>query len=469
MSNYVNIKNNSKQSLSIQLVPKNQASTIRFKNKPPLNYTTGEDGSVGFSLATTMIDRACIASTNIDTIIHVINGVEMGGGYLFGNANQTEPYPWVSEHVLGQIGIGSLFLNSYLIQNDVGHQAFSQCLYNLSTTGTIVLEGNNINIDNGPAKALSHKSNAYFGDTDLQSDSFIQDNAGYWGMALGTSDKPKGTQLYWNPPILDNDNTLLEGQIHLSLTLTSPGEDDIPLSHVVTVTRENTETPWVDAINWDVTTMEFITELNSQYLAITESPIPLFARSFDTRFGALYLFELAANGFDSSSAFLPMDMYDNADGSNDSGPSLPPPMMMAMNAEGDGEEPGPGPVPTTPNPFMDFGSVNIMIAGTPLISPSMMQSSKDNEYREEPDLLLDASVIPTLYDLKDTVLVVHVAVPETVTNPLITLAYDVYDSPLGKYGSECNDFRIASVGALKESLVDLYGPAPMVSEQPIPS
>ena len=78
MSNYVNIINNSTNVLSIQLVPKNQASTIRFKNKPPLNYTTDENGAVSFSLATIKDDRSCgVVSEKKAIIVTKVKGIDI--------------------------------------------------------------------------------------------------------------------------------------------------------------------------------------------------------------------------------------------------------------------------------------------------------------------------------------------------------------------------------------------------------
>ena len=458
MSNYVNIINNSTNVLSIQLVPKNQASTIRFKNKPPLNYTTDENGAVSFSLATTKVDRSCwVVSENKDIIVTKVNGIDIVPAYLAGNGDQTEELSWFNDHALAQLGIGAVFLNTFFTINSETNQRFSKCFYNISPSQTVVLEGHTLGANNVPATITKHKGNAYFGDGDLNGDSLIQDTIGNWGMALGVSDNTKGTQLYWNPPILDNANTMLEGELYLALTLTSPGLDDVPMSHTATVTRENTEVTWSDAIDWNLVANEFINAFNTQHAAVTESVIPLFAKKSDTDHGALYLFELSAEFFESQSAFLPSPMYDNADGSISQPPIIEEP-MMAMRSAAVNQTVELPPVP--PSPYMGFPLVNILIAGTPLISPSMMEASKNEEYLETPDTASDILVIPELYNIVDTTLIVHIAVPETVTKPLITLAYDGYDSPLGKYGADLVDFRISSVGALKVSLHDRYGRLP---------
>lgn len=76
MANYINLRNDSRELLNIELVPKNQASTIRFKNNPPLNHQVDEQGVVRFALATDKIDRGAIANIAHD---NDTNGLQVYG------------------------------------------------------------------------------------------------------------------------------------------------------------------------------------------------------------------------------------------------------------------------------------------------------------------------------------------------------------------------------------------------------
>lgn len=474
MANYINLRNDSRELLNIELVPKNQASTIRFKNNPPLNHQVDEQGVVRFALATDKIDRGAIASSNDnhEMIITKINGVEHSPMYLT-VANWAEDKPMLTAHTLAQLGISTVVNVTESMYQEEANYYTNYVYYNNLPNQTIVLEGYARDAVNGtPVKILTTPNNAIFNDPDLSSASIMADDDGNFGIALGVSDKPFGSEISWYSPIHDPDNSLLTGNIHLSLSVVIPGMDPIRLSHTATITRENTDAPWMDNHDLSEANLEFIDAFNMQFSEATGYPVPLFANQREASSGALYLFAIDYNDPDYPNAFLPMELRDTIDGTwvdTDQPPLDDDPIVIGPmgdgSMEGDSMEGGsmeqPDGLVIPPSPYINLPRFSVVISGTPLVSLAAMRASAAGMTIDEiKDTILQEDIddmYTEFYNLYPTKLIIHTANPDD-ENLIANIAHDNDTNGLQVYGEDLQDFCISSVGSLNMPLKNLLQP-----------
>lgn len=488
MANYINLRNDSRELLNIELVPKNQASKIRFKNNPPLNHQVDEQGVVRFALATDKIDRGAIAvsNRNHEMIITKVNGVEHSPMYLT-LANRSPEKPLLTAHTLAQLGISTVTTVTESMYQEEANNYTNYVFYNNLPNQTVVLEGYAQDVENGtPVKILTTPNNAIFNDPDLASASIMADDEGNFGIALGVSDKPFGSEINWYPPIHDPDNSLLTGNIHLSLSVVIPGMDPIRLSHTATITRENTDGEWGDNHDLSEANLEFIDAFNTQFSEATGYPVPLFANQRETSSGALYLFAIDYNGPDYPNAFFPMELRDTIDGTwinMGDGPVYNGPMVMSLgdNSMEDGsmydgsmydgsmeggsmEQPDGLVIP--PSPYINLPCFSVVISGTPLVSLVAIAASAAGMNIDEVKDMVPQEEIDTIYtmfyNLYPTQLIIHTANPDD-ENLIANIAHDIDTNGLQVYGEDLQDFCISSVGSLNmplENLLQPMGPPP---------
>lgn len=498
MANYINLRNDSRELLNIELVPKNQASTIRFKNNPPLNHQVDEQGVVRFALATDKIDRGAIAAgnRNHEMIITKVNGVEHSPMYLT-VANWSPEKPLLTAHTLAQLGISTVTTVTESMYQEEANRYTNYVFYNNLPNQTVVLEGYAQDVENGtPVKILTTPNNAIFNDPDLASASIMADDEGNFGIALGVSDKPFGSEINWYPPIHDPDNSLLTGNIHLSLSVVIPGMDPIRLSHTATVTRENTDEQWWDNHNLSEANLEFIDAFNTQFSEATGYPVPLFANQREVSSGALYLFAIDYDEPDYPNAFFPMELRDTIDGTwfdMGDGPVVKEPVynepaMMSVTSDSmedgsmydgsmedgsmeggsmeDGSMEQPDGLIVPLSPYSDLPCFSVVISGTPMVSLLAISASAAGKNIDEVKDMMPQEGIDeaynAFYNLYPTKLIIHTANPVD-ENLIANIAHDVDTNGLQVYGEDLQDFCISSVGSLNmplENLLQPMGPPP---------
>lgn len=500
MANYVNLFNNTNKALSIEIVPKNQASVVTFKGAPPINYQRDADGVYRFTLATTMIDRMGLVMTfPLEYVFEKVDGVVLDtpikwtGKLSKGIANNKE---LITDYDLAQLGIGVMRSRSNIFyQGELGGGIDSVFLYNLNKNKNVVLEG----YINGPTMSsppsggvvieapqlhrataksdsapppmklpiLRQRSTSLFDDPDLVGDSMIVDQDYNVGIALGGLHKPAGTGMKWQMGIYDQEN--LEGTIYIAMTVEHEDGDSVPLIYTSTVTRDSTEVHWSESIDYDVLNENIITSFNEQYAEATGFELPLFA---DARFkssGALFLISFTDAVEDIVNPFLPDVLTDTIDGSwGVLGPILNEPvanMKMAakvssiqpMNVDGGSEviiEEGEKEQVEYINPLSGLDWISVRVQGTPLInvlalSKAMSNLPPDSEGTMTDDMLKEATA--QLYKLQNTRLVIHTANP-VEGKPLIHFGHNTENSALRKWGEDAKDFTILSAGVMLTSL-----------------
>lgn len=499
MANYVNLFNNTDKALSIEIVPKNQASVVTFKGEPPINYQRDADGVYRFTLATTMLDRmGLVLAFPLEYIFEKVDGVVLdtpirwtGGvsNYIVDNEAT------ITDYDLAQLGIGVMRAQSNIFyQGGLGEGLDSVFLYNLNKNKNVVLEG----YINGPDMSfppsggevidapqlymatmesdstpppmelpiLRQRSTSLFDDPDLVGDSMIVDQDYNVGIALGGLHKPAGTGMTWQMAIYDQES--LEGTIYIAMTVEHEDGDSVPLVYTNTVTRDSTEVYWSETIDYDVLNESIITSFNEQYAEATGFELPLFA---DARFessGALFLISFTYDVVDIVNPFLPNVLTDTIDGSwGEVGPIINEPEPMAMAANGSSIQPmsvedgsevdiieGDEEQEEYTNPLAALDWIVVRVQGTPLlnvlaISKAMNNLPPDSEVTMPEGALEEATA--ELYKLQNTRLVIHTANPEE-GRPLIHFGHNTEDSALRKWGEDANDFTILSAGVMILSL-----------------
>lgn len=495
MPNYLNLYNNSREPVTVSFVPKTQASKVHFKHSEPRNMVTNEDGSVSFTLSTTMIDRAQFMMPNqpFNMQITAIDGVPVNGDLYFINSNGGDPTNRIlTPYDLAQLDIGNVVTVTNRIIEGMSEPGPNVTFYNLSDTKVTSLEGYCTDADGGKYILKANKSRAIFYDNDLDSASLITNPNGDFGIALGVSDKMFGSELSWFPPILDWNNDITEGSVYLSLTISRPGLEDIPLAFNGTLNRESVEVPWLEQDMGDLV-VSMVESFNSQWAELSGSAIQLFGVAGDSDTNVMYQIGFSKIGFGYPNLFLPMGLTESIDGTwRDKDiiieePSRNEPMLMALESgdsmsgttsmeesmeESMGESMGESMTPRPVNPYVDLDTLAFVISGTPavdLVAMALTASGQnvDDMYDMIPpeEAAVGYEMFYTYYPSK---LTVHTTPPEE--DVLVNLAYNAESSALDKYGSENKDFCISSAGILKTSLSMFMAPPsppPGPSEPPI--
>lgn len=486
MSKYVNIRNNSKELLSIELIPKTQASTVRFKGAPPLNYTVNENGTVSFSLATKLIDRAVIPMYGeaVDLGFTRVDGVNLSRPLMLNAVMPSPDMAFLSMYDMAQMGIGTIVTMTTMIKAGEGSPTPSLVMYNTYPNQTITFEGYVEKNDGTPGTIERTALKSLFNDPDLKGPGLIINNEGDMAICLGVNNKPAGTELGYPVPLLDPNNDKIIGDIYLSVTVVQPGLEDVTLTHTQTITRPDTTNTWADSLDWVAITDIMVDDLNDKYTAITESDLLPFANALTANSqGAPFLIALSPIQLNAPNVFLPMGYPESLDGtwtSNGSMESSMQPMAMSattlsesmdgsMGGSMDGSMGG-SLQPIQPSPYETYPSIYITISGTPLIdvfalNAGMQGQNVDTMPPFSEEEIQDA--MDAIYILQDRQLIVHTADPAE-TELLANLAHSAQRSSLETYGTNCSDFRILSAGILKASLMDLGGNgAPQVPPPPV--
>ena len=485
MSKYVNIRNNSKELLSVELIPKTQASTVRFKGAPPLNYHVNEDGIVSFSLATTLIDRTAISvyGESMNIAFTSVDGVDLSHALMLNTVMPTPDMAFLSLYDMAQLGIGVIVTMTTMIKEGVGSPTPSLVMHNTFPNRTITFEGYVEKGDGTPGTIQRTALKSLFNDPDLKGPGLIINNEGDMGICLGVNNKPAGTEIGYPVPILDPNNDKVSGDIYLSVTVVQHGLEDVTLTHTQTITRPDTTNTWAESLDWVVVNDIMVDDLNDKYMAATESDLLPFANALTANSqGAPFLIALSPSPLSVPNLFLPMGYPESLDGtwtSNGSMESSMEPMAMSattlsgsMGGSMDGSMDG-SLQPIQPNPYENLPLMYLTISGTPLIDPSALNAGMQGQDVDTmppfpPEEIED--VMAALYILQDRQLIVHTADPAE-TELLANLAHSAQRSGLETYGTNCNDFRVLSAGILKSNLSELGGngapsvPPPSV-EQP---
>lgn len=478
MSKYVNIRNNSKELLSVELIPKTQASAVRFKGAPPLNYNVGEDGIVSFSLATKLIDRSALPMYGepLNIGFHRIDGVQLAREVVLNSATPNPDTNVMSMYDIAQLGIGSIVSLTTMIKDGIGQPTPSLLMYNTVPNTTITLEGYITKGDGTPGTLTRSAIKSLFNDPDLKGPGIIVNEEGDIAICLGVNNKPAGTELGWPVPLNDPNNDKVTGDIYLSVTVTQPGVEDVTLTHTQTITRPDASNTWNDSLDWVAINDIMVNDFNDKYMAATESDQIVFANALTANSqGAPFLVALSPNPLNAPNLFLPMGYPESLDGSwtteGSMESSMQPSAMSASTLSGsmDGSMDG-SLQPIAPNPYENSPIIYITISGTPLIDPVALNAGMQGQNVDtmppfSPEEIEDA--MANLYTLQDRQLVVHTADPAE-TELLSNLAHCAQRSAFGTYGTACKDFRILSAGTLKSSLMELGGNgAPQVPPPPV--
>lgn len=512
MANYVNLFNNTNKALSIEIVPKNQASVVTFKGEPPINYQRDADGVYRFTLATTMLDRmGLVIAFPLEYVFEKVDGVALDTPIkwtgklskgIIGNG------AFVTDYDLAQLGIGVMRSRSNIFyQGELGERIDSVFLYNLNKNKNVVLEGYisgpdmslppsggevidaprlymaTVESDSAPPPMelpiLRQRSTSLFDDPDLVGDSMIVDQDYNVGIALGGLHKPAGTGMKWQMGIYDQEN--LEGTIYIAMTVEHEDGVSVPLVYTSTVTRDSTEVYWSDSIDFDVLNENVITSFNEQYAEATGFELPLFADARIESSGALFLISFTYEVDDTINPFLPDVLTDTIDGSwGKVGPIIKEPVeAMAMAANGSSIQPmsvedgseeviidGDEEQVEYTNPLSGLDRISVRVQGTPLInvlaiSKAMNNRPPDSEVSIPEDALEEATA--QLYKLQNTRLVIHTANPEE-GRPLIHFGHNTENSALRKWGEDANDFTILSAGVMLLPLRQLVENGPPNNE-----
>lgn len=486
MSKYVNIRNNSKELLSVELIPKTQASTVRFKGAPPLNYHVNEDGIVSFSLATKLIDRTVVPMYGEPMNIGFtrVDGVNLSRPLMLGAVMPSPDTAFLSLYDMAQLGIGSIVTLTNMIKEGVGSPTPSMVMYNTFPNQTITLEGYVEKGDGTPGTIQRTALKSLFNDPDLKGPGLIINDEGDMAICLGVNNKPAGTEIGYSVPILDPNNDKVSGDIYLSVTVVQPGLEDVTLTHKQTITRPDTTNTWAESLDWVAINDIMVDDLNDKYMATTESDLLPFANALTANSqGAPFLISISPGPLNAPNVFLPMGYPESLDGtwtSNGSMESSMEPMAMSattlsgsMDGSMDGSMGGSmdGSLqPIQPSPYENLPLMYITISGTPLIDPSALNAGMQGQDVDtmppfSPEEIEDA--MAGLYILQDRQLIVHTADP-VETELLANLAHCSERSSLETYGTNCNDFRVLSAGILKSNLSELGGNgAPSVPPPPV--
>lgn len=482
MAKYINMTNNSKDVLTIELIPKTQASAVRFKDAKPLNYKVSEDGTYSFSLATKLIDRCSVImmpGEEVNMVIDRINGFALQNSIHMSYAGWSPDNVMMTMYDHAQLGLGAAVTYTNGIKEGAEQLIPTLVLYNTVPNQTITYEGIITKGDNTPGGVVRNPCKAFFNDEDLTKGGLINDADGNFAICLGTNNKGAGTELSYVVPIIDPDNTKLTGDLYLSMTVQEAGLEDITLSHKVTVTRLSNETPWEEALDHALITTEFVNAFNTQYAAVRGEGKTIISSLRDGVVGAPFTMLTNQSPLNAPNAFLPMQIRESLDGTwVNEGPIHPPiPSVMAASVAGsmdgsmsgsmDGSMDGSMINPSVPqSPYLDFPVFFFVISGMPLVDIFCIGAAQggisvDNVPMPDPADVENA--IAQTYELISRTLVIHTANPEE-GEPLAHLAHNAERSSLGTYGTQCVDFRILSAGKLlQQSYHDLMLPPPILS------